>query len=117
MNNNTNTACVCSNPEANADNFIITDWGVDKTNNRFAEISTYVCKHCATQWLHYFVEYEAFSQSGRWYRGKITAKQLSGLTTETVVAFLESLESYIFGGSFFNTKGKYGSGKVRADLV
>ncbi len=116
-NNNTYASCPCSHPEANADNFIIADWGVDKTNSRFAEIRIYTCKHCGTQWLHYFVEYEAFSQSGRWYRGKITAAELTELTAEKTVDYLQGLESYIYGGSFFNTRGKYGSGTVRADLL
>jgi hypothetical protein len=118
MNNSISVdSCPCHNPQANADVFSTSDWGMDNTHNRFAEIRIYTCKHCSTQWLHYFVEYEAFSQSGRWYRGKITPQQLAELTPEKAVAFLESLENYIYGGSFFNIKGQWGSGTVRANLL
>ncbi len=109
--------CPCNTPQCNAENFSINFWATDNTNNRFGEISIYICKHCNTQWLHYFVEYEAFSQSARWYRGKITTQQLQQLTPNKAVDFLQQLDIYIYGGSFFKSTGKYGSGAVRADLL
>jgi hypothetical protein len=38
------------------------------------------------------------------------------LKPESVVALLESLPWYFYGGSYFETTGRKGSGRVRVDL-
>jgi transposase-like protein len=114
-NNNEIENCPCKAPQCNAENFNFSFWATDTTNNRFAEISIYTCKHCNSQWVHYFVEYEAYSKSGRWYRCRITPLQLQQLTANNTVDFLEQAADYFYGGSYFNTTGKYGSGKVKVD--
>ena len=90
--------------------------GVDETNGRFGEVSVETCKACGAKWLRYFVEYEAFSESGRWYRGLVTAESLRSLTPELAVALLESLPWYFYGGSYFRTTGRKGLGRVFVDL-
>lgn len=90
--------------------------GIDDTNGRFGEVSVETCKACGRKWLHYLVEYEALSNSGRWYRGLVTAEMLRGLKPESAVALLESLPWHFYGGSYFQTTGRKGSGRVWVDL-
>lgn len=108
--------CKCFTPSVLCDNYEGTFIGVDKTNGRYADVTIKKCKTCGTNWLHYFAEYEAFSQSGRWYRGVISAKKLNDVKPETAVDILDKLEWYIFGGSYFSSTGKYGKGKPHVDL-
>jgi hypothetical protein len=63
--------CGCLDPHAGSytDFESVRDVGVDKTNGRYGEVRVDRCRSCGRLWLHYFVEYEAFSESGRCYRG------------------------------------------------
>lgn len=75
--------------------------GEDPTNGRYADVHLESCPECGRQWLHYAFEIEAFSRSGRWYRGEVTAEQVVHVTAETAAALLESLPAYEAGGSYF----------------
>jgi hypothetical protein len=108
--------CRCFAPPIHFANFQKRHLGIDGTNGRYAEVSVDTCIHCQTQWLHYFLEYEAFPRSGRWFRGPVTEGALAQLTPDKAVAYLEQLDWYLLGGSYFESTGMYGSGKVRADL-
>ena len=108
--------CRCMTPPFNYTDYASEPLGIDETNGRFGEVSVQTCKACGRKWLHYFVEYEAFSKSGRWYRGLVSAEALRSLTPESAVALLESLPWYFYGGSYFQTIGRKGSGRVWVDL-
>ncbi|MBL7747598.1 MAG: hypothetical protein JNM19_09250 [Chitinophagaceae bacterium] len=108
--------CKCFIPPLHYTDYEKTYWGVDTTNGRFAEITLEVCVHCGTKWLNYLVEYEAFSKSGRWYRGVVQDNNLKGIVPGKVVSYFEGLDWFIFGGSYFSSTGMYGKGKVQADL-
>src|SRR5690606_3724726 len=108
--------CRCFIPPLHYMNYEKVTLGVDKTNGRFGDVSLFTCIHCGTKWLHYYAEYESFSRSGRWYKGIISDKEAKEITPESAVAYLEGLDWYIFGGSFFSSQGMYGKGKVRAEL-
>jgi hypothetical protein len=89
------------------------DIGVDETDGRFAEVSIDTCKYCGTRWIHYFYEIEGISNSGRWYRGMIGEKgDAADITPGIAVRWLEQLEQYVYGGSYFNTEGAWGKGKI-----
>jgi hypothetical protein len=102
--------CECSNPPSNFADFEEISIG---TTANYAEISIKICRKCRIKWLHYFYENEAFSKSGRWYRGLISEQEIAKLLPEKAVSHLENLKWYIYGGSYFETTGKYGSGKIR----
>lgn len=70
-----------------------------------------------TLWLHYHVEYEAFSRSGRWFRAPIRDEKLAEITPETAVRYIEEQEWHIRGGSHFSTSGEIATGRVYADLL
>ena len=108
--------CRCMTPP-----FMYTDYdsrplGVDETNGRFGEVSVDTCKACGSLWLHYFVEYPSFSESGRWYRGLVTPEMVESLTPEQAPDMLASLPWRFYGGSYFRTRGRKGSGPVSLDL-
>ncbi len=75
--------------------------GDDPAQGRFADVHLESCTACGAQWVHYAFEVEAFSGSGRWYRGQVPPEQASGVTAETAAALLESLPSYDAGGSYY----------------
>ena len=110
------TDCRCMAPPFDFADFDSEPLGIDQTNGRFAEVSVETCRACGAKWLRYFVEFEAFTASGRWYRGLVTAERLRTLTPELAVTLLESLPWYFYGGSYFQTTGRRGSGRVFFDL-
>ena len=89
--------------------------GRDETNGRFGEVNLRRCLHCGRLWVHYFVEYEAFRASGRYFMGLITAEDAEKLTAETAVSYLESLDWHLYGGSYFEGVGRSTSKHVYVD--
>ena len=110
------TVCRCMTPPFDFKDYDCELLGIDETNARFGQVSVQTCQACGRKWVHYFVEYEAFSNSGRWYRGPVTPEMQLSLRPESAVALLESLAWYFDGGSYFETTGRQGSGQVQVDL-
>lgn len=73
------------------------------------EVSVERCKHCGTHWLQYFIEYPAFTSSGRWCRAPVTEDDLRELTSDAVLGFVAHRPRYLYGGSYFNSTGKVGT--------
>jgi hypothetical protein len=116
MNKIAQIGCACEKPTSNYTEYRSSELGIDHTNGRHAEVSIQQCKLCQRIWIHYFVEFESFSKSGRWYKGIVSKKDRSQITPENAVEFLESLEWYVYGGSFFESMGTFGHGKINVDL-
>ena len=95
-----------------------TDLGVDTTDNRYGEVELRVCRKCGGRWLKYFVEYESFTASGRWFYGLLPEVLPMPLTAENAVPILNSLPWHIYGGSRFNLPppGRRDSGDVYLGL-
>jgi hypothetical protein len=114
------TDCLCFKPPLNYSDFDQRNLkGYDETDGRFGEVSIETCKHCGTKWLRYFVEYEAFTKSGRWYRGVVSDEVSEAVTLESAVSILEGLDWWIRGGSYFisdGKKGKKGRGRLNLGL-
>jgi hypothetical protein len=108
--------CRCFSPPFDFRDFDAEPVGVDQTNGRFGDVSIETCKHCGTRWLRYFVEYEAFSASGRWFRGLLTPELERTLTPTAAVALLQNLPWHFYGGSYFQTTGAKGTGPIQVDL-
>ncbi|HUR53827.1 MAG TPA: hypothetical protein VMZ71_06830 [Gemmataceae bacterium] len=107
--------CRCMTPPFDFRDFDTASLGVDETNGRFGEVTVETCRACGARWLRYFVENEAFSRSGRWYRGLVSPDVLAGLSPSQAPAVLAGLPWYFFGGSYFDSTGRKGSGPL-ADL-
>jgi len=104
--------CVCMRPPFHYSDFQSVALGVDSTDGRFGDVSFEQCKHCQSIWLRYFMEIEAYEKSGRWYRGLIESEQRAGINPTNALSHLENLKWYFYGGSYFGTSGKKGSGKI-----
>ena len=87
----------------------IKDLGMD---DHFAVVSLLTCPVCGQHWLSYFYEVEAFTSSGRWYRGAIEAEQAALLTAVQAKAVLESLSWYFYGGSYFGGRSGKAAGII-----
>jgi hypothetical protein len=81
-------------------------------DQRYAEVSLWRCAACGQIWLRYQYEMEAFSESGQWFLGAITAAEADGLTAECAKETLERLEWYYFGGSYFRGGRGRASGNI-----
>lgn len=110
------SACHCMTPPFSFKDYDSQLLGVDETNGRFGEVSIETCKACGSRWLRYFVEYEAFSESGRWYRGQVTPEMVESLTPEQAPELLADLPWHFYGGSYFRTTGRKGYGSVSVDI-
>lgn len=104
--------CLCMTPPFDYRDFETTPLGVDETKGRNGEVSVETCKACGSLWLRYFVEWEWFSESGRWYRGLVTSELVESLKPEQAPELLSSLPWYFYGGSYFRTRGRKGSGPI-----
>lgn len=81
-------------------------------DDHYAEVSLLVCPICSRLWLRYFYEIEAFTASGRWYLGEITAGQARRMKPENAKETLEELNWYFFGGSYFDGRISKSSGRI-----
>ena len=106
-----NIKCECFSPDAKFFLFDKYYIGVDETNGRFGDVSIYCCKKCSRLWLHYLVEFEAYSKSGRWYRGLIKSKDKKKIKSNNAIKYLEKLKWYLYGGDYYSISGK-ASGKI-----
>ena len=108
--------CPCMNPPFSHVDFDEKVLGYDETNSREGRVSVVTCKHCGSMWLHYYTTYGGFRESGRWYRGLVTPEMIQSLKPEQAPELLASLPWHFYGGSYYRTPGRRGSGHVRVDL-
>ena len=112
-----NPTCACQSAAAQFDQF--RDWrslDPDMTNGRYADVEITACCTCGQLWLRYFVEYEAFTKSGRWARGMIDEATAKCIKPEAAPDFLARLPAYLFGGSYFDGKRGVRAGPMHWDL-
>ena len=109
--------CACLRAPLSADQYDpVGSLGVDETNGRFGEVTLRRCRRCGRLWLRYFVEYEAFSESGRYYMGLISSRRARRLKAEEAVAYLDSLPWHLYGGSYYYGHTGRARGRVHVDL-
>lgn len=108
----TGSACLCTQLPQPYDHYQdIRFIGSDETEGRFGEVRLKQCKRCGRYWLHYFVEYEPLSESGRYFMGEIPVETAETMTPETAIPYLESLDWHLYGGSYFLKSDHRGKGK------
>ncbi|MGC4041822.1 MAG: hypothetical protein QM710_13835 [Flavobacterium sp.] len=107
--------CICETPPLSYLNYIECYIGVDKTKGRFADVDINMCIHCRRKWIRYLVEFESFTKSGRWYSGIVNDDDIKNITPENSIEYIESLDWYLFGGSYFSSSGMIGKGKAIVD--
>ena len=92
------------------------DLGIDETEGRFADVELVRCLRCRRLWLHYHVEYGAFTASGRWASTPIGEAEAGEITPERAADFIAAAPWHIYGGSWFGHAGKRGHGRVHWGL-
>lgn len=92
-----------------------TDIGTDYTNGRYASVELNRCRKCGRLWLHYHVEYEGFSKSGRWATCPIDEKSAADMKPDEAAEFIDRQPWYIYGGCYWNHTDKRGAGPLRWD--
>ena len=97
-----NADCPCLKPEYDHAAYESRYLGMDR--RYYGDVHVQVCRRCARIWLHYHYENEAFSESGRWYRGLISQKTLDVLTAENALEILSKLDWHYCGGSWYGGK-------------
>src|SRR5687767_3627073 len=68
------TACECEHIHGPADAADAADLGLDLRNGRSGQVTLHRCAACGARWLHYRVDYEAFSRLDRWFCGRVDEK-------------------------------------------
>ena len=115
MNKIPKIGCLCEKPTSDYTEYRSSALGTDTTHGRNAQVAIQQCKLCQRIWIHYCVEFEGSSDSGRWYKGVVSKKDRPHITPENAVEYLESLEWYVYGGPFFESAGMFGHGKLQVD--
>jgi hypothetical protein len=108
--------CDCDYVHGPAERPDMTDLGVDMRNGRFGRVALHRCTACGGQWLHYLVEYEAFSDSGRWFCGRVDDATAAAISAENAIGALAGLPWYWAGGSYFGGEVAKASGPVPVDV-
>lgn len=91
----------------------------DLTSGRFGDVWARICPTCKYIWLRYFVTYEAFEKSGRWYLGRLRIKDPVAIQLKKVVMLLEDSDPCFYGGSYYDTTGRIlenPKGNISVDL-
>lgn len=78
----------------------------------YAEVAILACPDCERRWLRYVYEVEAFSRSGRWYLGLLSAEAAAGLAVHNAREILGQLEWYFYGGSYYKGRTGKASGAI-----
>ena len=86
------------------------------TNGRYGWVYMKCCALCGRVWLYYEVEYAAFTNSGRWFRGVVGEESINAVTPENATQILAGMEWYIRGGCWFDSGGEVGTGAPSVDL-
>ena len=73
-------------------------------DDRYGEVTVLRCARCGRCWLHYFVEYEYLSASGRWLVGEISPEIAASLKASDAVQLLDHMQWFHCSGSAFGDK-------------
>lgn len=104
--------CRCQHPPFEPGDFETRFVGLDDAGGRFAEVTLQRCWRCGRQWLHYRIEQEGFSHSGRWYRGTISGDAAARATAADAARLLATLPWHFYGGSYYRSSGARSDGPV-----
>lgn len=93
------TLCQCFVPSTTV---AWTDQAEIGVTDRYWELSRMRCSKCGTPWLSAFLEFEAFSRSGRHYRAPTNDAALEAITPEIALHIIRDATFRIAGGSRFD---------------
>ena len=83
----------------------------------YGEVTVRRCARCGRCWLHYLMEYEYLTASGRWFEGEIPAELAAQIKAYDAVSLFESMEWYYRAGSAFGGKMVRTAGPLKIWLI
>jgi hypothetical protein len=86
--------------------------GVDTEHSSYGEVSVEQCSGCMTFWLSFYIEYESFSRSGRWFRAPLPASLVAEVSANNAIDVLNTLTPRYAGGSYYDSAGFITESKV-----
>ena len=101
--------CACEDPKARFDVFETRGLGTDAL---YGESSLKTCKTCGRVWLHYLLEFEGTTGSGRWYRGLLAEGEQ--VDPAKAAERFAAMPDYLAGGSFFKGQAHRRKGPIDA---
>ena len=88
--------------------------GVDE---QYGEVTVLRCTRCGRCWLHYFIEYEYLTASGRWLEGEISPEIAASLKAVDAVRLFDSMPWFHCSGSAFGGKLRRATGPASTWLI
>ncbi|MDQ2987285.1 MAG: hypothetical protein M3R13_11325 [Armatimonadota bacterium] len=82
-------------------------------DSRYADVFIAQCPGCGRFWLRYYYEFEAESDSGRWFLGPLRRNVIEGVAAENAADVFEDMMWYFSGGSYFGGKVQRCSGEIQ----
>jgi len=73
-------------------------------DDQYGEVTVLVCKRCGRCWLHYLIEYEYLTASGRWLEGEISPHVAASLEPNAAVGLFDKMQWFHCSGSAFGDK-------------
>ncbi|MXS71834.1 hypothetical protein GSF70_11465 [Flavobacteriaceae bacterium W22] len=108
--------CACEKHDLIESEYRTSTVGTDFTDGRNAEVSIIQCRLCQRIWLKYEIESPDNLKYSRWYKGIIAKKEVAVMKPENAVEYLENLDWYICGGSYFGNKEVFKQGNLSFDI-
>ncbi|MDH3647023.1 MAG: hypothetical protein OER80_09640 [Gammaproteobacteria bacterium] len=71
------------------------------------------CDGCGLHWLVYYIDQPHHTNSGRWWRVKIAAKDLDGFSADMAKSYIEDQEWCLVGGSYYDQGTQRIEGPIR----
>jgi hypothetical protein len=103
--------CSCEEPPFNYGAYAENELGEDSSQNEIS-ISDQ-CERCGFHWLVYYIDQPHHTNSGRWWRVKIAAKDLDGFSADMAKSYIEDRKWCLVGGSFYDQGTQRIEGPIR----
>lgn len=107
--------CGCEKPGQSSSDYRTSNIAIDKANDRNAEASVLQCRLCQRIWIIYSIKSD-LTKTEKWFKGIVAKKDLSSITPENAVQYLENLDWYLYGGSYFENNETFGQGKISLEI-
>jgi hypothetical protein len=92
--------CKCEKPPFNYLDYNSSNLGEDASG---AEVSIDQCKKCGVRWVKYLIEEPHYSNSGRWWRARLSEPVLK---SEEAKQYIQKQAWCFIGGSYYNSSGR-----------
>ena len=86
-------------------------------DDHYGEVTVFRCTRCGRCWLHYLMEYEYLTASGRWCEGEISPEVAASLKPNDAIPLFDKMEWFHCSGSAFGGKLRRVTGPIATWLT